>query len=237
MQPRPGIPDAPILAAGAAPETGLVLALQEEIIFGRLGPGARLVEDALLARFGGTRHHMRQALDRLERLGLAVRERNKGLSVRVLTPAEVAQIYEVRELVQRHAALLIPLPAPAALVEALRDLNAEFAAHMAAGDLRGVHDANDRFHLRLFAACGNGHLLDMIRHYMRLSLPVRAKTLADADALRISHGQHALMIEMLQGRDNWVLAQLCVDHLQPSKRDYLARGSEGAPPRERLLIA
>ena len=25
------------------------------------------------------------------------------------------------------------------------------------------------------------------------------------------------MIEMLKGRDNWVLAQLCVDHLQPSK--------------------
>jgi hypothetical protein len=31
------------------------------------------------------------------------------------------------------------------------------------------------------------------------------------------------MIDMLQGRDNWLLAQLCVDHLQPSKKDYLAR--------------
>jgi hypothetical protein len=29
------------------------------------------------------------------------------------------------------------------------------------------------------------------------------------------------MIEMLKGRDNWVLAQLCVDHLQPSKHVYL----------------
>jgi hypothetical protein len=31
------------------------------------------------------------------------------------------------------------------------------------------------------------------------------------------------MIEMLKGRDNWVLAQLCVDHLQPSKARYLNR--------------
>jgi hypothetical protein len=31
------------------------------------------------------------------------------------------------------------------------------------------------------------------------------------------------MIDMLQGRDNWLLAQLCADHLQPSKKDYLAR--------------
>jgi hypothetical protein len=30
-----------------------------------------------------------------------------------------------------------------------------------------------------------------------------------------------MMIEMLKGTDNWVLAQLCADHLQPSKQHYL----------------
>ncbi len=205
------------------PEPEMVLALRDDIIFGRLAPGARLVEDALLARFGGSRHFVRQALDRLERLGLVDKERNKGAAVRSLSPAQVARIYEVRELVQRQAALMIPLPAPAALVEELQAINAEFAGHMAAGDLRGVHDANDRFHLRLFGTCGNEYLVATIQHYMRLSLPVRAKTLADREALRVSHGHHRMMIDMLRGRDNWPLAQLCVDHLQPSKRDYLVR--------------
>jgi DNA-binding GntR family transcriptional regulator len=31
------------------------------------------------------------------------------------------------------------------------------------------------------------------------------------------------MIELLKGRDSWALAQLCVDHMQFSKKDYLAR--------------
>jgi hypothetical protein len=31
------------------------------------------------------------------------------------------------------------------------------------------------------------------------------------------------MIELLKGRDSWALAQLCVDHMQISKADYLAR--------------
>lgn len=214
----------PIPMPGETPEqeSDMVRALQEDIIFGRLAPGARLVEDMLLARFGGSRHQVRQGLDRLERLGLAVRERNKGFTVRSLSPEQVAQIYAVRELVQRQAALLIPLPAPEALLRELLAINAEFAAHGEARNLRGVHDANDRFHLRLFAACGNDYLLAMIRHSMQLSLPVRAKTLAEPDRLRISHGQHQLMIQLLRGRDNWVLSQLCVDHLQPSKTDYLA---------------
>ncbi len=215
------IPFPSAMSGTKEPEAEIVLALRDDIIFGRIPAGARLVEDALLARFGGSRHYVRQALDRLERLGLAVRERNKGFTVRSLTPLEVAQIYEVRELVQRQAALRIPLPAPASLVQELRALNAEFAAHAAARDLRAVHDTNDCFHLRLFGACGNAYLVATIEHYMRLSLPVRAKTLADPEALTVSHAQHALMIDMLQGRDNWLLSQLCVDHLQPSKRNYL----------------
>jgi hypothetical protein len=123
----------PIAMPGEArpQEPDMVLAL-EDIIFGRLVPGSRPVEDALIARFGGSRHYVRQALDRLERLGLAVRERNKGFTVRSLTPAQVAQIYEMRELVQRQAALLIPLPAPRELVRDLLALNAELAGHMAA---------------------------------------------------------------------------------------------------------
>jgi DNA-binding GntR family transcriptional regulator len=38
-----------------------------------------------------------------------------------------------------------------------------------------------------------------------------------------------LMIELLKGRDSWALAQLCVDHMQYSKSDYLGRiaGDEG----------
>lgn len=143
----------------------------------------------------------------------------------------MARIYEVRELVQRQAALMIPLPAPAALVEELQAVNAEFVGHMAAGNLRGLHDTNDRFHLRLFGACGNEYPVATIQHYMRLSPPVRAKTLADREALRVSHGHHRMMVGMLQGRDNWPLAQPCVDHLQPSKRDYLARAAAAQAPR------
>ena len=203
-------------------ESEVVQALQEDIIFGRLPPGSRLVEDALLARFGGSRHYIRQALDRLERLGLVVRERNKGATVRSLTPPQVEQIYAVREMVQRQAALLIPLPAPAQLVEELLVVNAEFARHIAAQDLRGVHASNDRFHLCLFGACGNAYLLATIQHYMQLSLPARAKTLADPASLRRSHAEHRTMIGMLDGTDRWALSQLCVDHLQPSKNDYLA---------------
>jgi DNA-binding GntR family transcriptional regulator len=195
--------------------------LESDIIFGRLEPGARLIEDNLIARFNITRHSARQALYELERTGIVVRERNKGVAVRSLSVREVRQIYEVRELMQRQAALRIRLPAPPAHIEELQRLHEEYRRHLDERNFRGVHEANDAFHLTLFAACENPYLVESIKHYMWLTLPVRAKKTVDVAHAETSHQQHHLMIQLLRGTDSWALAQLCVDHLQGPKNAYL----------------
>ena len=195
--------------------------LGEDIIFGRLAPGTRLVEDHLIARFGATRHYIRQALNELERTGIVVREKNKGVAVRSLSPADVRQIYEVRELLQRHAALRIVLPAPQRVIEELERLHAEYGRHVRERHLRGVHEVNDQFHLTIFACCCNAYLVDSIKHYMWLSLPVRAKKTADIERAMASERDHHMMIQLMKGTDGWALAQLCVDHVQPAKDSYL----------------
>ena len=205
--------------------------LGEDIIFGRLAPGTRLVEDHLIARFGATRHYIRSALNELERTGIVVREKNKGVAVRSLTPAEVRQIYEVREMLQRQAALRIVLPAPKAAIEQLERLHDDYSRHVRERHFRGVHEVNDQFHLALFGCCGNAYLVGSIKHYMWLSLPVRAKKTADLDRAIASERDHHMMIQLLKGTDGWALAQLCVDHLQPAKESYLREvdAAGGAP--------
>ena len=86
--------------------------LEEDIIFGRFAPGSRLVEDTLMTRYGASRHFVRQALFQLERQGIVLREKNIGATVRFYSADEVRQIYEVREMLTRQAALMIALPAP-----------------------------------------------------------------------------------------------------------------------------
>jgi DNA-binding GntR family transcriptional regulator len=195
--------------------------LGDDIIFGRLPPGARLIEDNIIARFNVTRHFVRQAFAELERTGIVVREKNKGVAVRSLTPREVAQIYEVREMLQRQAALRIPLPAPAPVIAELERLHKEYGRHLRTRNFHGVHEANDAFHLAMFAACGNKYLVDSIKHFMWLSLPVRSKKTADADHAARSEREHAMIIQLMKGTDSWALAQICVDHLQGAKEAYM----------------
>jgi len=153
--------------------------LEEDIIFGRFAPGSRLVEDTLMTRYGASRHFVRQALFQLERQGIVLREKNIGATVRFYSAEEVRQIYEVREMLTRQAALMIALPAPAGLIAQLNELQRHYCAKADAQDLRGIHEANDAFHVALCSACGNPYLVRSLQDYMNLTLPMRAKNLAD----------------------------------------------------------
>src|SRR5664279_4638915 len=126
-------------AQAASPETSpltreeeqaeVIRRLEEDIIFGRFAPGSRLVEDTLMARYGASRHFVRQGLFQLERQGIVLREKNIGATVRFYSSEEVRQIYQVREMLTRQAALMIALPAPAELIAQLRELQRQYCAH------------------------------------------------------------------------------------------------------------
>ena len=215
--------DASTSTARADEQAEVLRQLEEDIIFGRLAPGARLVEDNLMALYGASRHYIRQALVQLERTGVVRREKNVGATVRSYSADEVRQIYEVREMLTRQAALRISLPASPELIARLTAIQADYIRHAEGGNLTGIHETNDAFHIVLFSACGNPLLVRTLQDYMGLTLPMRAKNLADREGLALSRRQHDIMIALLQGTDGWALAQLCVDHMQYSKADYLAR--------------
>lgn len=200
----------------------VVQALEEDIIFGRLHPRERLIEDVLLDRFATKRHIVRQALSELARLGIVVKAPNKGAVVRDFTAAEVEEIYEMRELLHVRAARRMELPADPALVARLRDINARRTRAIEADDLRLVYALNNDFHQTLFGACGNRYLAETISQYESLSHSIRSWRTSDPRGLRESQNEHEDMIAALETGDREHLVQLVVDHIKPSKEAYIA---------------
>lgn len=199
----------------------VVRALEFDILFGRLKPRERLVEDTLMARFSTKRHVVRRALDDLEHMGFVVRAPNRGAAVRDFTAQDVEEIYELRELLQHRAAERIKLPGDAAFVTALSEIQRLHDAAVAAGDLRRVDQVNDQFHRTFFEACGNRQLADAIAHYAHLSRAMRVYPIADPDALAKLRDEHWAMIRAIEAGDRKALLQLVRQHIQPSKAAYL----------------
>ncbi len=86
------------------------------------------------------------------------------------------------------------------------------------------------FHTELFRLCNNDLLVSLIKTYMDLTYAVRGTAFANPNNLENSRTRRRIMIQLLSGSDSWALAQLCVDHIQTAKDQYLAaiRGPESS---------
>jgi DNA-binding GntR family transcriptional regulator len=81
-------------------------AMAEAIVSGEMVPGARLSEPELARRFGTSRGPLREAIRRLQGRELLQWTPNSGARVYLATPAEVVEVYEVREMLEGCAARL-----------------------------------------------------------------------------------------------------------------------------------
>src|ERR1700754_4129355 len=80
--------------------------LEFDIVSGKLPMGAKLGEETLAARFGVSRGPLREALRRLEGGGLVVRLPHLGVRVGQLSKSDLAEVYEIREVLEGLAARL-----------------------------------------------------------------------------------------------------------------------------------
>ena len=219
----------PLQAAAKSGTVESVLeSLEDDIVFGRLHPRERLVEDALMERFDIKRHVVRDVLTRLEALGLVERKKNVGALVRSFSGQEIVELYAMRELLETQAARLIALPVDERRLHALIEVQGEHDAAVQADDLHRVFRSNQRFHQLLFALAPNSVLVQAIDEYSRKTHPIRFLSLLSGSYREQARQDHWQIIEALRLGDRKSLVKLCATHLTPSREAYLKAHQLGA---------
>lgn len=197
--------------------------LEVDIVLGRLYPRERLVEKTLARRFETTRHVIRQALNELESAGLLVHETNKGTTVCEYSAEEVNQLYQMRDYLERQAAVLIPLPVNDEDYSKLKSLCDEHSTAIVQKDMLRVIAANKEFHQVLFRLCGNIFLANVIDEMAKKAILIRFASSIDLNLLKQARDEHFQILGALRGNDNITLSKICVSHLQPSRQKYLEK--------------
>jgi DNA-binding GntR family transcriptional regulator len=165
------IPPAPLVrSAGDLAAEQIRLA----ILDGRLAPGRRLKESDVAQAFRMSRTPVRDALRRLERDGLVVQAPNRGATVRRLTADELRDTYEVRALLEGHAARRAAEAITEAQLDALRESCTQFRAIREADAPTIDHvRENARFHGLVLEASGRPKLCGVARDLTNLPLIYR----------------------------------------------------------------
>lgn len=200
---------------------GVVAALEEDIVFGRLHPRERLIEDDLMQRFGIKRYVVREVLAALDRMGLIERRRNVGALVRSFTPKEVAELYALRALLETEAVRLIPLPVPESSLEKLVAIQRQHDEAVRASSPPRAFRANLAFHQALFELTGNETLQRAIAEYARQTHSIRFSALVSSEYRERARQEHWRIIDALRVGDRGALVTLCGEHLPPSRDAYL----------------
>lgn len=166
---------------------------------GEIGRDARLVDTALAAERGVSRMPVREALMRLVAEGYLVGT-SRGFMLPDLSEQTVLEVFELRRLLEPHAAATaaqaLDGPGRAALAAAVRAAEAALAA----GDLTGFYRASQAFRDGWLAAVPNRELQATIHRYLIQVQAVRMATMRDAPTQRvILEGQKELLEAFLRG--------------------------------------
>jgi DNA-binding GntR family transcriptional regulator len=192
--------------------------LREEIVAGRLQPGAELAEVALSEQLGVSRGPVRDAIGRLAAEGLVTVRPRRGAVVRLISKNEFLELYQVREALETMAVrLAVPLLGPNDF-SALQGLIETMGSHAERGEVAEFFEANVAFHAHLVQASGNrklqelyGHLLSQMGRYRMRSLTLRGN-------LQRSVAEHAAILRAAKRGDTERAAHLMSEHIRVPQR-------------------
>ncbi len=213
-------------ARGTAPDTrrhgqavdDVFDTIRQGILTGRFAPGQRLVIRDLEDEIGYSRSTFREAFRRLAAERLVSLVPNRGVAVQRLSPQEMADLFEIREVLEGHAARR------AAERIGEGDRRRRFSAMWERvrrgdpGDRAAFIASNQLFHATIVEIAGNTRLPDMLD---RLQIPIlmfQWRTLLTRQETALSQAEHETIAKaILEGRPEH--AELAMRrHVQRARR-------------------
>jgi DNA-binding GntR family transcriptional regulator len=175
--------------------------IREAIVDGRVSPGHRLKEEELAQQLGISRTPVREALLLLQAEGLVEAVPNRGSAVRAYDRRELEELYELRALLEGHAASRAATHRTDAHLDELRQSCARFAALLPAAHVPSLVGENNAFHETILDAAASERLKGMVRQVVAMPLVYSSYHWYSPDECAASHETHLRLVDAFQRRD------------------------------------
>ncbi|KPA97756.1 MULTISPECIES: GntR family transcriptional regulator [Pseudomonas] len=205
--PKLNLPD-----LGNAPSTSEIITrhLREAIVAGNFAEDEPIRQDEIARQFNVSKIPVREALKRLEAEGLVMFQRNRGAMVTRLSELELAQMFEVRMLLEdKVLRLAIPNMTDSTFARA-ESICQEFVGE---NDVGRWAELNWELHACLYEPAQRPFLVGMIRSVNdKLERYLRMQMSLSAGKERADH-EHREIIEACRARDVERAVKLLDEHI------------------------
>ncbi len=194
---RDGRPDASASLVDAA-----YAQLRSRILDNAWPPGYRALEQELALMLGMSRTPVREALIRLQNEGLVEVVPRHGMRVLPVSPADMADIYQILTSLEATASELVAARKPSnAEIEPLERATRDMEDALARDDLDGWARADERFHRHLIELCGNRLLANVVENFWDRAHRARMFTLRLRPKPERSTREHAAVVAAIRRGD------------------------------------
>jgi DNA-binding GntR family transcriptional regulator len=207
--------------------------LRDGILAGAYSPDRPLRIDALALQFGVSHMPVREALRRLETEGLVTLTRHRGARVVDVTPRFVADLFDVRTLVEAFMARRAAERITAGSLATLEAIETRYEAAAAACDVTDVLRANRDFHraINVIADNQDGSLI-LDRHWRLIGALWRVHGY-ETDRFAGVIADHRQMLTAFTARDGEGAGALSAAHSTRAKQTLLQRMQASAAERRK----
>ena len=202
--------------------TGLI---RRAILDGSLPPGERLTEERLARDLRISRTPVREALRVLQAEGLVDSAPYQGSTVRTYDVGDLDDMYQLRALLEGHAARraaqrmtgedIEQLRASCVRLEALGDATTE--------NVQQIVEENLFFHTTILEAAGSQRLTEMVRKVIELPLIYNSYYWYSPNQKRISEHGHVRLTQALAARDSDRAEMIMREHVYEARDLLIAR--------------
>ena len=206
--------------------------VRRQIVAGDLAPGSQIKEEHVAGTLGVSRTPVRAALQRLIEDGLLVSHRGRGAFVAEWTARDVDEIFELRVLLEAHAAGLAASNASNEQIATLREATQtmrRLARDKPLNYLADLQAANSVFHRTILAASGSPRLRALAGTLLDIPITIGFYVYNQNDTERsIQH--HLDLIMAIEQRDRALAQQIMSTHLQIASLAFKRSRRNGVVP-------
>ncbi|MFD3948341.1 GntR family transcriptional regulator [Streptomyces sp. NPDC058579] len=195
----------------------ILQALRTALVGGELVPGEVYSAPVLAERFGVSATPVREAMQQLAVEGAVEVVPNRGFRVTERTPRELAELAEVRALIEVPIMLRLARTVPAARWAELRPLAEATSTAAARGDRAHYAEADRAFHRAVLSLAGNEQLLVVADDLHRRSQwPLVSGPVTRHGDLVADAAEHTALLDALIAQDVTVVQSLVREHFTGS---------------------
>ncbi len=195
--------------------------LVESIIKRRLSPGERLVERNLAERLEVSKTPVREALNRLKEEGLVEGTPYSGFFVTRISPEDMEEIYELREVLEGLAAREATRKINEEQIKELNSIIQSFENCVRKKELEDYSSLDLKFHNLLAGISKNGRLFQTMQLLRNQTRILMSTSVVLSGRVEASLKEHKKIMEAIVSHKPDLAEQFAREHIRNVKRAVL----------------